>query len=183
MVMRKSLILVLVVALAALVFAPAAFAQDDNPTGDDLRGGDRGGQRGFDDNPSGDDLMESPAASASASAAATASATPAAAASGDDNPSADDLGGDDRGGQRAFEDNPTGDDAMASPAASASASAAGGDDATATATAGAGGDDDAAASVGGSLPDTGGMSLLSGAAGVLLVGSGITVAMLMRRTS
>jgi hypothetical protein len=110
-VMRRSLMLVLVVALAVLVFAPAAFAQDDNP-------------------------------------------------------SADDLGGDDRGGQRAFDDNPTGDDA------------------TSTATAGAGRDDDAAASVGGSLPDTGGMSLLSGAAGVLfLVGSGITAAMLLRRTS
>jgi putative cell wall-binding protein len=89
-VMRRSLMLVLVVALAVLVFAPAAFAQDDNPTGDD---------------------------------------------------------------------------------------------ATSTATAGAGRDDDAAASVGGSLPDTGGMSLLSGAAGVLfLVGSGITAAMLLRRT-
>jgi hypothetical protein len=107
--MRRSLMLVLVVGLAALVFAPAAFAQDDNP-------------------------------------------------------SADDLGGDDRGGQRAFDDNPTGDDA------------------TATATAGTG-RDDAAATIGGSLPDTGGMSLLSGAAGVLfLVGSGITAAMLMRRT-
>ena len=29
--MRRSLMLVLVAALAALVFAPAAFAQDDNP--------------------------------------------------------------------------------------------------------------------------------------------------------
>jgi hypothetical protein len=36
--MRRSLILVLVVALAALVFAPAAFAQDDSPTGDDFGG-------------------------------------------------------------------------------------------------------------------------------------------------
>ena len=59
-----------------------------------------------------------------------ASATPTAAAGGDDNPSADDLGGDDRGGQRAFDDNPTGDDA------------------TATATAGAGRNDDAAAAFG-----------------------------------
>jgi hypothetical protein len=125
MVMRRSLILALVVALAALVFAPAAFAQDDNPTGDD-------------------------------------------------------LGGDDRGGERAFDDNPTGDDLMASPSASA---AGGDDDATATGRAGAGGDDDVADSVGGSLPDTGGISLLSGAAGVLfLVGSGITAAMLLRRT-
>ena len=43
--------LVLVVALAALVFAPAVFAQDDNPTGDDLGGDDHGEVRGFDDNP------------------------------------------------------------------------------------------------------------------------------------
>jgi uncharacterized membrane protein YkoI len=48
--------LVLMVALAALVFAPAAFPRDDNPSADDLRGDDRGGARGFDDNPSRDDL-------------------------------------------------------------------------------------------------------------------------------
>jgi hypothetical protein len=48
--------LVLMVALAALVFAPAAFTQDDNPSADDLRGDDRGGVRGFDDKPSRDDL-------------------------------------------------------------------------------------------------------------------------------
>jgi uncharacterized membrane protein YkoI len=54
--MRRSLMLVLVVALAALVFAPAAFTQDDNPSADDLSGDDRGGARGFDDNPSRDDL-------------------------------------------------------------------------------------------------------------------------------
>ena len=48
--------LVVVVALAALVFAAAAFAQDDNPSADDLRGDDRGGPRGFDDNPSRGDL-------------------------------------------------------------------------------------------------------------------------------
>jgi uncharacterized membrane protein YkoI len=54
--MRRSLMLVLVVALAALVFAPAAFTQDDNPSADDLRGDDRGGARGFDDNPNRDDL-------------------------------------------------------------------------------------------------------------------------------
>jgi len=48
--------LVLAVMLAALVFAPAAFAQDDNPTADDLGGDDRGAERGFDDNPSRDDL-------------------------------------------------------------------------------------------------------------------------------
>jgi hypothetical protein len=33
---RRSLMMVLAVALAALVFAPAAFAQDDNPTADDV---------------------------------------------------------------------------------------------------------------------------------------------------
>jgi hypothetical protein len=54
--MRRSLVLVLVVALAVLVFAPAAFTQDDNPSADDLRGDDRAGARGFDDNPSRDDL-------------------------------------------------------------------------------------------------------------------------------
>jgi uncharacterized membrane protein YkoI len=54
--MRRSLVLVLVVVLAALVFAPAAFTQDDNPSADDLGGDDRGGARGFDDNPSRDDL-------------------------------------------------------------------------------------------------------------------------------
>jgi hypothetical protein len=55
--MRRSLMLVLVVVLAALVFAPAAFTQDDNPSADVLRGDDRVGARGFDDNPSRDDLQ------------------------------------------------------------------------------------------------------------------------------
>ena len=55
--MRRSLVLVLVVVLGALVFAPAAFTQDDNPSADDLRGDDRVGARGgFDDNPSRDAL-------------------------------------------------------------------------------------------------------------------------------
>ena len=54
--MRRSLMVVLVVVLAALGFAPAAFTQDDNPSADDLRGDDRAGARGFDDNPSRDDL-------------------------------------------------------------------------------------------------------------------------------
>ena len=53
--MRRSLMLV-VVALAVVVFAPAAFTQDDNPSADDLRADDRVGARGFDDNPSRDDL-------------------------------------------------------------------------------------------------------------------------------
>jgi len=48
--------LVVVVALAVLAFAPAAFTQDDNPSADDLRADDSGSARGFDDNPSRDDL-------------------------------------------------------------------------------------------------------------------------------
>ena len=54
--MRRSLMVVLVVVLAALVFVTAAFTQDDNPSADDLRGDDRAGALGFDDNPSRDDL-------------------------------------------------------------------------------------------------------------------------------
>jgi uncharacterized membrane protein YkoI len=54
--MRRSLMLMMAVVLAALVFAPAAFTQDDNPSADGLRGDDRAGARGFDDNPSRDDL-------------------------------------------------------------------------------------------------------------------------------
>ncbi len=42
--MHKVMMVVLAVALGALIFAPAAFAQDDNPTGDDLREDDRGGE-------------------------------------------------------------------------------------------------------------------------------------------
>ncbi len=53
--MRKSLMLVVVVALAVVVFAPAAFTQDDNPSADDLRADYRVGARSFDDNPSRDD--------------------------------------------------------------------------------------------------------------------------------
>jgi hypothetical protein len=34
--MRRSLMLAVALALAALLFAPAAIAQDDNPTGDDV---------------------------------------------------------------------------------------------------------------------------------------------------
>jgi hypothetical protein len=102
--MCKFLMVVVMVALAALVFAPPAFAQDDNPTGDDLGGDDRGGERGFDDNPSRDDRGEVRAF--------------------DDNPTGDDLGGDDlrgddRGGARRFDDNPTGDDVMSSATATA----------------------------------------------------------------
>ena len=39
--MHRAMIVALVVVLGALIFAPAAFAQDDNPTSDDLRGEDR----------------------------------------------------------------------------------------------------------------------------------------------
>jgi hypothetical protein len=95
--MRRSLMLVLVVALATLVFTPAAFAQDDNPTGDDL------------------------VASPTPSPSSTSSATP-------------DVG------------------------ASSTTDA-------------------------GLLPETGGVPLLSAAAGLLLVGSGIAAVMLMGRTS
>jgi LPXTG-motif cell wall-anchored protein len=58
--MRRYLMLVLAVALAALVFAPAAFAQDDDPTGDDV--------------------AASPTATSTASATPTASVTPTASA-------------------------------------------------------------------------------------------------------
>ena len=37
--------------MLVLVVALAVFAQDDNPTGDDLEGEDQGKVRGFDDNP------------------------------------------------------------------------------------------------------------------------------------
>jgi putative cell wall-binding protein len=103
--MRRCLMLVIAVALAALVFAPAAFAQDDNPSGDDLRGDDRGGERDFDDNPSGDDLREDDrggvrgfddnptgddvVASPTATATPTASATPTATVSATDDSGTD----------------------------------------------------------------------------------------------
>jgi hypothetical protein len=97
--MPRSMLVVLAVVLAALVFAPAAFAQeDDNPSADDLEGDDRGGQRAFDDNPSADDLRGDDRGSEG---------------SLHDDPSAGDLAGDDRGGEDGFDDNPTGDDVMA----------------------------------------------------------------------
>ena len=147
--MRRALMLVLVVALGALVFAPAALAQDDNPTGDDLGGDDRGGERAF-----------------------------------DDNPSKDDLGADDNGGDRAFDDNPTGDDPGASSTSSATATASATSTATPTASATATATPEASPSAdAGVLPRTGGLPLLAVAAGVLLVGGGITATMLLRRTS
>jgi cytoskeletal protein RodZ len=80
--MHRTMMVVLVVALGALIFAPTAFAQNDNPTGDDLRGDDRGGERGFDDNPTGDDVGASLTATATptASATSTATSTPTASA-------------------------------------------------------------------------------------------------------
>jgi hypothetical protein len=77
---RTVLLIMMMVALSMVVFAPVAVAQDDNPSADD-RGGaeDRGmaergfddnggGVRTFDDNPTGDD------ATATATATATAGA-------------------------------------------------------------------------------------------------------------
>jgi cytoskeletal protein RodZ len=82
--MGRSLMLVLVAALAVGVFAPAAFAQDDNPTGDDLGGDDsNGGYEGvyiYDDNPTGDAVVATPKATTTpmSSATSTPSATPTA---------------------------------------------------------------------------------------------------------
>jgi hypothetical protein len=126
--MRRSLMLVLMVALAALVFAPAAFAQDDNPTGGDL------GLQSIDDNPTGDDVVTTSTATATPTSSATPTATPTA---NDATPSATVMSS-----------------VSASPRADASA-----------------------------LPVTGGLPLLSIAAGILLVGAGIMAAKLMRRTS
>ncbi len=144
---------VLMVAIGALVLAPAAFAQDDNPSGDDMRGDDRGGERAFDDNPSADDLREDDRddvrgfddnptgddASASATSSATSSATASASSS-------------------------------ATPSASPSASAT----ASATPSASPVADDSV-------LPETGGVTPLALVAGILLLGSGIGAVMLMRR--
>ena len=83
--MRRSLMLVLAAALAVLVFAPAAFAQDDNPTGDDLGGDDSDqvydGVYIYDDNPAGDDVAvatHTATATPTSSATSTPSATPTA---------------------------------------------------------------------------------------------------------
>jgi LPXTG-motif cell wall-anchored protein len=92
----------------------------------------------------------------------------------------DDRGFDDDIGEgRDFDDNPGADDVMASPSATSSATPT----ATATATSRAG-DDDVTSSVATALPDTGGMSLMplvSAAALVLLAGSGVMAARLVRR--
>jgi hypothetical protein len=138
--MHRAMMVVLVVALGALTFAPAAFAQDDNPTGDDLGGDDRGGERGFDDNPTGDDVMASPAATATPTSSATSTAT----------------------------STPT---ASATPTATATATVTSADDARPHRAKASG------------LPRTGGVPWLPVAAGILLVGSGITAAALAPRTS
>jgi hypothetical protein len=143
--MRRSVLLIMVVALSMLVFAPVAVAQEDNPSADDR---------------------------------------------GADNRAVDDRGLDDNGGgARTFDDNPGADDVMASPTASASAASGSGSTASATATAtatatSATGMDDASASVE-ALPDTGGASpvaLVSAAALVLLVGSGLVATTLVRQS-
>jgi cobalamin biosynthesis Mg chelatase CobN len=161
--MRRSVMLVVVVALATRIFAPVAVAQDDNPSADDRGMDDRSfDDRGVDDRRGGGPTF-------------------------DDNPGADDRGFNDRG----FDDNPTGaDDVMTSPTANASdasgtastpsASAT----ATATATSGAGEDDVTTTSVSEVLPSTGGPSLVplvSAATLVLLVGSGMVARRLVRR--
>jgi cytoskeletal protein RodZ len=138
--MHRAMIVALVVVLGALIFAPAALAQDDNPTGDDLRGEDRGDERGFDDNPTGDDVMASPTATATPTSSATSSAT----------------------------STPT---ASATPTATTTAAVASTED-TRPHRAKASG-----------LPRTGGVPWLAVAAGILLVGSGLTAAALARRTS
>ena len=96
----------------------------------------------------------------------------------------DDRGFDDDIGEgRDFDDNPGADDVMASPTARASATSSATPTATATATSRAG-DDDVTSSVATALPDTGGMSLMplvSAAALVLLAGSGVMAARLVRR--
>jgi hypothetical protein len=104
--MRRSVLLVVVVALTTQIFAPVAMAQDDNPSADDRGANIPGmddqslGNRGADDSRGG-------------------------ARTFDDNPSADDRGFKARG----FDDNPTGaDDMMASPTASASAASGVGED-------------------------------------------------------
>ena len=134
--MHRVMMVVLAVAFGALIFAPAAFAQDDNPTGDDLRGDDRGGERGFDDNPTGDDVVASPTSTSSATSTVTSTPT-----------------------------------ASATPTATATATETSAREARATRADAKG------------LPRTGGVPWLSVAAGVLLIGSGIMAATLMRRTS
>jgi hypothetical protein len=76
---RRSVLLVLSVALAVLVFAPVAAAQSDDMGADDRGMDDRGfDDRGFDDRGMDDDATASPVSSASASTSATTSASASA---------------------------------------------------------------------------------------------------------
>jgi cytoskeletal protein RodZ len=145
--MGRSLMLVLAAALAVGVFAPAAFAQDDNPRGDDL-GRDDSNRRYegvyiYDDDPTGDDVVATP----------TATSTPASSATS--TPST----------------TPT---STSTPTASATPSA------TVTSGGGVSASPRADASA---LPGSGGVPVLSVALGLLLVGAGIVAAMLLRRSS
>ena len=80
--MRRSLMLVLAAALAVLVFAPTAFAQDDNPTGDESNEVYKGVYI-YDDDPTGDEVVPTPTATArpTSSATSTHSVTPTATSS------------------------------------------------------------------------------------------------------
>ena len=132
--MRRYILLVVVVALATLIFAPVAVAQDDNPSADDRGMDDRGfedkwgGGRTYDDNPGAHDRSfndqgfdDHPTGADDRGFDDSGSGSHTF----DDNPDADDRGSN----NRVFDDNPSADDAMTSPTASASAaSGAAGDD-------------------------------------------------------
>src|SRR5688500_7528285 len=75
--MRRSLMLVMAMILAALVFAPAAFAQDDNPTADDMVASPTA------------TATPTAIASSTASATHTSSSTPTATASATTSPATD----------------------------------------------------------------------------------------------
>jgi hypothetical protein len=162
--MRRPILLVLVVALALLIFAPVALAHDDATD-------DRGmAHHDFDDNVMAGPTTASPTATATATASSTATASPTARMHEDRDFN--------RNGaeHRDFDHN-----AMAPHTTKATPTAT----ATATATSNAGSGGAAAASVGKMLPRTGGVSvtapLVSGAALVLLVGRGMLAAVLRRR--
>ena len=80
--MRRSVLLVLSVALAVLVFAPVAAAQGDDMGADDRGMDDRGfDDRGMDDRGFDDNRVTSPSSSASASATTSAMSSASASAS------------------------------------------------------------------------------------------------------
>ena len=152
----RSLIVVLAAALAVLVvFAPSAFAKDENPTRDNPGGdGPKGLYYGVyiykdDPSPSGDNgVVATPTAAATPTTIATStpSATPTAASTST---------------------------AISTPSAASATPSA-------TVMVGVSASPRASASA---LPSSGGMPLLSVAVGVSLVGAGIVAAMLVRRTS